>query len=186
MYWKAPILFWEFFLYQAGITFANGVWAGLCYLLWLLKPLMSWGFFMWSGFFFFFSRLCVFEGSVGFKLNIFHRLHQTFSPSCSDKTEGIIYLSWGSSIVLSPLKHTFGNSELLYWAALSCVWVKHLKEHNQRELMELPLTLTIPSESGQCGLLTWPPGIRFYLSVLQQDTTDWENSHNAQHSPLNC
>lgn len=42
-----------------------------------LKPFMSVGFFMWPGYFFS-SRLCVFEGSARFKINVFHSLHQTF------------------------------------------------------------------------------------------------------------
>lgn len=29
-------------------------------------------------------------------------------------------------------------------------------------LLELPLTLSIPGESGQCGLLTWPLGVRLH------------------------
>lgn len=33
----------------------------------------------------------------------------------------------------------------------------------------------VPGESGQCGRLSWPPGVRPHLSLLQQDTTDWEN-----------
>lgn len=34
------------------------------------------------------------------------------------------------------------------------------REHDQRGLLERPLTLSIPGESGQCGLLTWPAGVR--------------------------
>lgn len=154
------------------------------------KPISSGGFFMWPG---------VFSPHESVFLRVLQDLNwmfftasaKGFSHTCSDPNlpNEMVDLSWRSSTLLSPLKHSLAILELSC-AKLHC----HLTVFGwgglgniiRGGLLVHPLTLSIPGESGQCGLLTWPPGVRLHLSTLQQDTTDWGKSHNAQHSPSDC
>lgn len=63
---------------------------------------------------FFSPHECVFEGSEGFKLTVFHCIGQRFfshllRPNVQNEP---VDLSWRSSTLLYPLKHTFGISDL--------------------------------------------------------------------------
>lgn len=138
----------------------------------------------------FFPHECVFLRVLqDFNWMFFTASAKGFSHTCSDRTCRMKWLILPGdrpycSLHFSPLFWLFRT--LLYRAALSSrsVWVRWSGERDQRGLLELRLTLSIPGESGQCGLLTWTLGVRLHLSMLQQDTTDWGKSHNAQHSPL--